>query len=150
MQDALLKGEEQEETDIAAPDASTELSSSHRLTNELVSQWENDAQRLAQLGAHPQAELLRQCSKELFEAMKAENDVLLTLTMAAQLCGYSPDYLGRLVREGTIPNHGRKGSPKVRRGDLPKKPVVVAGRGNFRYDPSTDARFLRSRGRRVS
>src|SRR5438128_1368457 len=27
-----------------------------------------------------------------------------------------------LVRDGTLPNVGKKGAPRVRRGDLPKKP----------------------------
>lgn len=37
------------------------------------------------------------------------------------MTGYSPAHLGRLVREGKIPNHGRTNAPRVRRGDLPVK-----------------------------
>jgi hypothetical protein len=35
--------------------------------------------------------------------------------------GYSADHLGELVREGKIPNAGRKNAPLIRRLDLPMK-----------------------------
>ena len=37
------------------------------------------------------------------------------------MSGYSPDSLGRMVREGTIPNSGKPESPKIRLKDLPRK-----------------------------
>ena len=43
----------------------------------------------------------------LEEALAAENDEVLTLQRAAAESGYSADHLGRLVREGKIPNAGR-------------------------------------------
>lgn len=46
----------------------------------------------------------------------------LTLAEAARESGYSTDQLSRLIREGKLVNVGRKGAPRVRRGDLPKKP----------------------------
>jgi hypothetical protein len=50
---------------------------------------------------------------------------LLTLTAAAQESGYSVRQLRRLVRHGTIPNVGRPHAPKLRRCDLPRKPVAL-------------------------
>ncbi|MDB4916297.1 MAG: hypothetical protein JWM95_3941 [Gemmatimonadetes bacterium] len=46
----------------------------------------------------------------------------LTLREAALLSGYSVDHLQRLVSSGQLENVGRKGRPRVRRGDLPVKP----------------------------
>jgi hypothetical protein len=35
--------------------------------------------------------------------------------------GYSADYLGRMLRSGSIPNAGRPHAPRIRRADLPRK-----------------------------
>ena len=149
MKHTPFEGEEKR-TDIVGPAVPTEVSSSHRLTNELASQWEKDAKLLAQYGSPQQAELLRDCSKKLFETIKREQEVLLTLAVAAQLCGYTSDHLGKLIKAGKLPNHGRKGSPKVRLGDLPKKARAVVTGNSTMYDAVADARSILSRGRRVS
>ena len=48
----------------------------------------------------------------------------MSLVDAAQVSGYSADHLGSLVRQGKLPNVGRKNAPRVRRTDLPiKKPT---------------------------
>lgn len=59
----------------------------------------------------------------------------LSLRQAAAESGYHEDSLGRLVRQGKIPNVGRLHAPKIRRRDLPKRPSIdeswmreVAGR----------------------
>ena len=151
MKQNLLKGEESPtETDIVGPAVPTELSSSHRLTSELASKWEKDAQLLAQYGSSQQADLLRNCSRQLFETISSENDVLLTLAVAASITGYSPDHLGKLVRQGTVKNYGRKHSPKLRLADLPKKPTTVVGGNSSKYDVDADARSTLGRARRVS
>jgi hypothetical protein len=74
----------------------------------------------------------------------------LTLTAASNLSGYSTDHLSRLIREGSLPNAGRKGAPRIRRVDLPIRPrshpkSPVAASNGKPYDPSTDARSLRVR-----
>jgi len=67
----------------------------------------------------------------------------LTLTTASTLSGYSVDHLSRLLRDGTIPNAGRKGSPRIRRADLPIRPKGgIATARNIGYDAVTDARSL--------
>jgi hypothetical protein len=63
----------------------------------------------------------------------------LTLREAASESGYSEDHLGRLLREGTIPNAGARYSPLIRRGDVPRKP------GYFSEDVVVDAEPLTSR-----
>jgi hypothetical protein len=40
----------------------------------------------------------------------------------AAASGYSTDHLTALIRKGTLPNAGRKHAPRIRRGDLPRKP----------------------------
>lgn len=60
------------------------------------------------------------CILDLQTAL-ASGGELLTLTEAANDCGYSADHLSRLVRRGAITNHGKAGRPLVRRQDLPRK-----------------------------
>jgi len=66
------------------------------------------------------------CAKDLEEALSAEADQPLTLKEASELGGYSQAHLGRLVREGKIPNAGRLGAPRIARQDIPTKPDWVA------------------------
>ena len=47
----------------------------------------------------------------------------LTLSEAATESGYSSDHLNRLVVDGRIENAGKKGAPRIMRGDLPRKPL---------------------------
>jgi hypothetical protein len=53
--------------------------------------------------------------------LDTDGDSLLNLTQAGAESGYSADYLGRLVKNGTIPNAGRPNAPLIRRADLPRK-----------------------------
>ncbi len=83
-------------------------------------------------------------ANELEEALRTYSDEVLSLTQAADESGYSTEHLRRLVRDGRIPNAGRKNAPKVRRGDVPKRPKSERQhRGG--YDPIADARALLSR-----
>lgn len=76
----------------------------------------------------------------------AEAEELLNLRQAAAVSGYSEDHLGRLVREGNIPNHGKLGAPLLRRADLPHKaPRKVASSAPVKYDLRADAHFLAPR-----
>jgi len=59
---------------------------------------------------------------ELEEALRARALEPLNLQQAAQESGYSADHLARLVKSGKIANAGRPLAPKIRRGELPKKP----------------------------
>ena len=65
---------------------------------------------------------LEACAAKLESALRRRDDAALTLTEAAATSGYSASRLGRLVREGRIPNAGRPGAPRITLGNLPRKP----------------------------
>ena len=74
--------------------------------------------------------VLDRCADEL--------EATLSLVEAASESGYSADHLGRLVRDGKIPNAGRPGAPRIARKHLPRKchstgappqPRLARGRG---------------------
>ncbi len=85
--------------------------------------------------------------RDLETVLGSEEDRLLTLREASAASGYSEEHLGRLFREGKLRNAGRKGSPRIRTGDLPRRPRTNA-RSENRYDAASDARELASRRRR--
>jgi hypothetical protein len=84
-----------------------------------------------------------------FAAVTASvDDEPLSLREAAAASGYSEDHLARLVRQERIPNAGRRGAPRIRRGDLPRRPMTrVAPATGDAYDVVADARKLASRRR---
>ncbi len=88
---------------------------------DLVTVWRQQSAAYDRDG-QPGARLLARCADELEEALRASDDASLTLTEAARVSGYSTDHLRRELREGHIPNAGRKHAPRIRRGDLPRKP----------------------------
>jgi hypothetical protein len=88
------------------------LAESWREEAALIRDRYNDEPR-AHLGEIYAAELERTIGE-------AENETL-TLTQASYTSGYSTDHLGRMIREGKLPNAGRKGSPRIRVRDLPRK-----------------------------
>ncbi len=89
------------------------------------------------------------CDELLAELDRLKDDTAhepLTLQRAAVESGYSPDHLGRLLREGKLANAGRPNAPRIRRGDLPAKARRAVASGSVRaYDPAADARSLVSR-----
>ena len=89
--------------------------------SDLALEWLKLADQQDQLGATAQASTLRYCAERLDSGLKAEDTTLLTLNEAAEESGFSPDHLGRLVREGKIPNAGRSGAPRIARRCLPTK-----------------------------
>jgi hypothetical protein len=91
---------------------------------ELPAVWRDRAQFLREWGDPNSGRLWCIAAAELDEAMRVLGEESLTLVEAAHVSGFSPDYLGALVRRGEIPNYGRKNAPRVRRADLPiKKPT---------------------------
>ena len=80
-----------------------------------------EAFRLRRYGAEAQAILLSTVADDLEAAFRQEEEELLNLQRAAEESGYSTAHLGRLAREGAIPNAGRSNAPRIRRGDLPRK-----------------------------
>jgi hypothetical protein len=90
----------------------------------LVQRWSKDAALLRQYRNHQQAEWLEDRAAELEAALEKDDGELLSLTDAASVSGYTADHLGRLMRKGAIKNFGRRNAPKIRRGDLPRKPTL--------------------------
>lgn len=71
------------------------------------------------------AELCDALLGDLDALLSASASELLSLRQAAAESGYSPDHLGRLIREGKIPNAGRHHAPRIRRADLPRRAGVL-------------------------
>jgi len=108
---------------------------------QLAETWRERAAQLRRYDAAGAAVALEEAADELEHAIHAAKDELLNLVQAEAESGYSADYLGRLIREGKIPNAGRPHAPKIRRGDLPKK---ATGRRRARAEPTDPAPTLPS------
>ncbi len=87
----------------------------------LSEEWRRRAETLRRYGGDAPAAALDACAAELDAALHRQDHAILTLTEAAEESGYSASHLGRLVREGTIPNAGRPGAPRIALKDLPLK-----------------------------
>jgi hypothetical protein len=85
---------------------------------------------------------------DLDNARLERDNEALTLRVAATLSGYTVDHLARLIRQGKLPNAGRKHAPRVRRADLPCKGNDTARRAAASYNAAADARSLAGRLRR--
>lgn len=118
-------------------------------SEEFVRRWEGRLQAFEQFGAQVDgSRLCREVLAEFADVVAHRNDEALNLRKAARESGYSVDHLGRLLSEGQLPNAGRPNAPRIRRGDLPRKPGHgVAEAGSQRYDPASDARTLSERRR---
>jgi hypothetical protein len=93
--------------------------------HDLVRQWREDAEVLRRYEDERTALILLAQAGQLEEALQLDADTLLSIKEAARLSGYSSDHLRRMIREGTIPNAGRKNAPRIRLRDLPRKPVSL-------------------------
>ncbi len=112
-------------------------------TPELVSRWTARRDELRRLSALVDgATLLDEVLVDLENVAAAEP--LVSLTAAAPLTGYTPDHLSRLIRKGSLPNYGKKGSPRVKVSECPKKTKLATG-VRQPYDVDADARSLGAR-----
>jgi hypothetical protein len=104
----------------------------------LVLTWRD---RAASLRRHaPEvANAWEDAASELEASLRHTGADLLSLQAAARESGYSSDHLGRLIRTGRLTNHGREHAPKVRRGELPRKPVKVCRLASGPKGPSMEA-----------
>ncbi|MEP6496121.1 MAG: hypothetical protein ABJF01_25830 [bacterium] len=97
-------------------------------------------------GDDARARSLEWAASRIERALRSDDDQQLTLSEAALRSGYSTDHLARLIRDGRLPNAGRRGSPRIRVADLPIRPrPTVAGASRDIYDPIADARAIGSR-----
>lgn len=87
----------------------------------LVERWRQEADLLRRRGAEVQGGLLDCAADEVEAALHGHESEALTLSQSADESGYSADHLGRMVRDGKIPNAGEKNAPRILRRDLPRK-----------------------------
>ena len=81
---------------------------------------------LRRYGAVVQAEVVEMCTRELQSAITEWELQQLTLAEAVNESGYGYSALQKMVASGELENVGSKGTPRVRRRDLPKKPGSAA------------------------
>jgi hypothetical protein len=114
---------------------------------QLPGRWREKAGALRPY-AESAARAFERAATELEQALDSIHHEVLTLSQAAKDSGYTVEHLGRLVRDEKIPNAGKKGSPRIRRCDLPRRPKQsVAAVGTGGYDPIAYAQKLLSRRR---
>jgi len=87
----------------------------------LAATWRSEAELLRRRGLGEGAGLMESVAEDLESRLKEWELEALTLEDAADESGYSYSTLQQRVSKGEIPNAGGKGSPKVRRCDLPMK-----------------------------
>ena len=115
------------------------------VASERPREWRELGDQLSGIGAQVDPrKLIELLASQLEESLKAEENSVLTLQEAAKASGMSADHLRHLVSSGKLPQAGKRGSPRIRRGDLPRKP----GRQTATtYDPTADAIRLMSGGK---
>ncbi|HVS61812.1 MAG TPA: helix-turn-helix domain-containing protein [Gemmatimonadaceae bacterium] len=80
------------------------------------------------------AKLIDETLVDLETVVNGAGTETLTIAEAAARSGYSQDHIRRLIRNGTIPNVGKRRAPRVLATDLPRKPgVQVAGASGEKY-----------------
>ena len=94
--------------------------------NELAARWLEEARTFESYDDGRGASVVKKCAAELQRCLVARGNEVLTIAQASAESGDSQDHLRSLVARGDIPQAGRKGSPRIRRRDLPIRP----GRGS--------------------
>ena len=88
----------------------------------LAAHWRQEAGMYRRRGLKPQARMVESLAAELERELHAWLTEPLTLTEASAESGYSYDHLQHAAADGSIPNAGGEGAPRIRRCDLPRKP----------------------------
>ena len=92
----------------------------------LPADWRGKAKALRRYGSETAALVLDLCAGDLETTIRDRDETTLSLVEAARESGYSRDHLGRLVRDGKIPNAGRPNAPRIARRHLPRKAPAQA------------------------
>lgn len=100
----------------------------------LAATWRRDSAILRKRGASAQAEVLESVADELEAATAAARIEAVSLEEAAEIGGYSYSHLQSLVAKGEIENLGQKGSPRIRRCDVPIKPGHGKGQARSKVE----------------
>ena len=125
-------------------------SGGQRSPDRLISQWRDEAETFRRRGVAAHATLLESCADELERELDRRENELLSIKEAAAESGYSEETLRRKARNGELPaerSNGKKSHMKLRRGDLPTKPIRGKGAYASRtpYNPEEDARDIAQR-----
>jgi hypothetical protein len=112
----------------------------------LANIWQADAANYRSVAAEGAARALERAAADLRAALAAEADQLVPLERAAEISGYSPDSLRRMVRGRNLHAVRRGRRLYFRAGDLPRKPpekaLGVDAPHLVQYDPIADARMV--------
>ncbi|MDE0475062.1 MAG: hypothetical protein OXI50_10910 [Gammaproteobacteria bacterium] len=92
----------------------------------LPADWRKQAKSLRRYGGETPATAIERCADDLEATLVERDETTLSLVEAARESGYSRDHLGRLVRDGKIPNAGRLNAPRIARRHLPRKAPAQA------------------------
>ena len=92
----------------------------------LPADWRKQAKSLRRYGGETSATAIERCADDLDATLAERDETTLSLVEAARESGYSRDHLGRLVRDGKIPNAGRPNAPRIARIHLPRKAPAQA------------------------
>ena len=87
----------------------------------LPADWRRRAKALRRYGGETPATAIERCADDLEATLVERDETTFSLVEASRESGYSADHLGRLVRDGKIPNAGRPGAPRIALKDLPRK-----------------------------
>ena len=107
---------------------------------DLAARWREEAGLLRGYGASEAAAAAESHAEQLTEAIEEADHEKLTLDEAARASNYSKRRLRELVADGSIPNYGRKGAPRIQRKDLPKRAGSVKKADSF--DASSEAQSI--------
>lgn len=88
----------------------------------LIERWKAEAARLRELGQEGLATFEERLVLDLEEWLADHAFEALTVAEAAAESGYSESAIYTMISEGRLRNVHSKGSPRVRRRDLPRKP----------------------------
>ncbi len=89
---------------------------------ELAERWRDEhATLLRRYGDARGAQICEYHAVQLEEALHAHESELLSIAEASEESGYSASRLYHCIEDGTLPNAGRRGAPRIRRADVPKK-----------------------------
>ena len=110
----------------------------------LAADWRSEAELFRRRGMGDLAHMADSYALELQEVLEGLQNEALTLGEAAEESGYSKDHLARLTREGTIPNVGRPGAPRVQRANLPTKTGTLPSRSSPAHLAPTKTQIVRS------
>ena len=92
----------------------------------LPADWRKRAKALRRYGGDTPATAIERCADDLEATLVERDETTFSLVEAARESGYTATHLGRLVRDGKIPNAGRPNAPRIARRHLPRKAPVEA------------------------